>query len=175
MNTLDVQSGSQLIEKHHGIVIDLNEIDFEDAVFKHIYAEGNTNSVFQFESGGMKSMLKDFKPTCFETSILLVAALSSGANAIFIEYHSRKHYKKKTIWCIKIPELEPILSTTYGGIIYQEQVMKIFQSLAGYSLGQADMVRRAMSKKKEEKLKMERHAFIYGNCNEILLDAFKII
>lgn len=162
LNTLDVQSDClQLIEKHHGIVIDLNEIDFEDAVFKHIYAEGNTNSVFQFESGGMKSMLKDFKPTCFEDLILLVAAYRPGPMQFLPDIIARKHKKKPLVY--KVPELEPILSTTYGGIIYQEQVMKIFQSLAGYSLGQADMVRRAMSKKKEEKLKMERHAFIYGD------------
>ena len=162
LNTLDVQSDClQLIEKHHGIVIDLNEIDFEDAVFKHIYAEGNTNSVFQFESDGMKSMLKDFKPTCFEDLILLVAAYRPGPMQFLPDIIARKHKKKPLVY--KVPELEPILSTTYGGIIYQEQVMKIFQSLAGYSLGQADMVRRAMSKKKEEKLKMERHAFIYGD------------
>lgn len=162
LNTLDVLSDClQLVEKHHGIAIDIDHIEFEEDVFREIYAKGNTNSVFQFESSGMKSMLKEFQPTCFEDLILLVAAYRPGPMQFLPDIIARKHHRIPLTYRIK--ELEPILATTYGGIIYQEQVMQIFQSLAGYSLGQADLVRRAMSKKKEEKLKVERTAFVYGD------------
>lgn len=162
LNTQDIISETlQLIERHHGICIDINEIEFESEVFKYIYSTGHTNSIFQFESSGMKNMLKTFKPDCFEDLIILVAMYRPGPMQ-FIPGVIEVKNKRKSME-ITIPQLLPILQPTYGAIIYQEQVMEIFQKLAGYSLGQADLVRRAMSKKKEEKLIMERNAFVYGD------------
>lgn len=162
LNTLDIESVCvQLVKKHHGISVDLNAIPFEPEVFEKIYASGNTNGVFQVESDGMKQMLRDFKPTCFEDIILLVAAYRPGPMQYLPNVIAVKNGKKEVSY--KHPMLESILSTTYGATIYQEQVMQIFQKLSGYSLGGADLVRRAMSKKKLEKLAHERQAFIYGD------------
>lgn len=164
LNTLDIESVCvQLIKKHHGVSVDLNSIPFEPEVFEKIYASGNTNGVFQVESDGMKQMLRDFKPTCFEDIILLVAAYRPGPMQYLPDVIAVKNGRKEVSY--KHPMLESILSTTYGATIYQEQVMQIFQKLAGYSLGGADLVRRAMSKKKMEKLAHERQAFIYGDAD----------
>lgn len=162
LNTQDCISDClQLIERHHGIVIDIADIPFESEVFQHIFATGHTNSVFQFESAGMKSMLKRFKPNSIEDLILLVAMYRPGPMQ-YMEHVIAVKNKEEPL-DIKIEQLKPLLEPTYGSIIYQEDVMKIFQILAGYSLGQADLVRRAMSKKKEEKLKKERKAFLFGD------------
>lgn len=145
-----------------GIFIDIHKIPLDDEkVFKEIFAKANTNSVFQFESAGMKQMLKRFKPTTFEDLILLVSMFRPGPMQYLDNVIDIKNGVKPVTYLVK--ELEPILSTTYGAIAYQEQVMQIFQSLAGYSLGQADNVRRAMSKKKKSVLAAERNAFIYGD------------
>ena len=150
-----------LILKHTGSAVDINTIPFEDVVFSGIYSTGRTNSVFQFESAGMKKMLQRFQPSCFEDIILLVAAYRPGPMQYLDDIIAVKQGTKPIHY--DIPELEPILSETYGAVIYQEQVMRIFQDLAGYSLGGADLVRRAMSKKKMDKLKKERKAFLYGD------------
>ncbi len=150
-----------LIKKNYGISINLDNLPFEPEVFTEIYAKGRTNSVFQVESEGMKKMMKEFHPTCFSDIILLIAMYRPGPMQFIPNIVAVKHGEKELTY--KAPELEEILKDTYGAISYQEQVMQIFQKLAGYSLGQADMVRRAMSKKKEEKLKIERQAFIYGD------------
>lgn len=162
LSTLDFISDCQhLVKKHHNVSIDINKIPFEAEVFENIYARGNTNSVFQFESDGMKSMLKEFKPTCFEDLIILVACYRPGPMQYLEDIIAVKNGRKKPSY--KTPELEEILCTTYGAIVYQEQVMQLFQKLAGYSLGGADMVRRAMSKKKEKVLLMEKKAFVDGD------------
>ena len=162
VSTLDCISDCiQMIQKYKNISIDINKIEFEEEVFKFIYSTGLTNSVFQFESGGMKNMLKEFKPTCFEDLIILVACYRPGPMQYLEDIIAIKNGKKRVSY--KHQMLEPILSKTYGATVYQEQVMQIFQTLAGYSLGGADLVRRAMSKKKTEKLEIERTAFIYGD------------
>lgn len=162
LNTLDVISDClQLILEHKGVCIDIDKIAYEPEVFREIYAKGKTNSVFQFESEGMKSMLTRFCPDSYEDLIILVAMFRPGPLQYIDSVIDVKHGKKPLTYLTK--ELEPILSRTYGSIVYQEEVMQIFQSLAGYSFGQADLVRRAMSKKKEEKLKKERSAFVYGD------------
>lgn len=150
-----------LVKQNHGITIDLDHLPFEPEVFQSIYASGQTNSVFQVESAGMKNMLQEFQPTCFEDIILLVSMYRPGPMQFIPNIIAVKHGEKKVSY--KTPELEAILGSTYGAIAYQEQVMEIFQTLAGYSLGQADLVRRAMAKKKEEKLKIEKNAFLYGD------------
>lgn len=162
LNTLDcITDAIYLVWKRKGISIDVDQIPLEDEVFREIYAKGYTNSVFQFESSGMKKMLQDFQPTCFEDIILLIAAYRPGPMQFLDYIIDVKQGRKKPEYLT--PELEPILSSTYSAIIYQEQVMEIFKELAGYSLGQADLVRRAMSKKKTEKLQIERKAFIEGD------------
>lgn len=157
----------QEIMKNKGEVIDQYHLPFEDEVFKNIFAEGDTNFVFQFESAGMKRMLKEFKPTCFEDIILLVACYRPGPMQFLQdEGNSVNVIKVKngiTPVTYLVPELEPILKDTYGGIIYQEQVMTICVQLAGYSIAQADEVRRYMSKKKTDKLEHEKPVFIYGD------------
>lgn len=162
LNTLDcITDTLHQVWDRHGIAVDLDHLPFEPDVFREIYAAGNTNSVFQFESPGMKQMLREFRPTCFEDLILLVAAYRPGPMQFLDHIIAVKHGKEPETY--RTPELEPILSKTYSAIIYQEQVMQIFKDLAGYSLGQADLVRRAMSKKKMEKLQVERKAFIEGD------------
>ncbi len=163
LKTLDVINGCiKAVAERTGKTIDPMEIPMDDAeVFSEIFAKGNTNSVFQFESSGMKSMLKRFKPDKFDDLILLVAAYRPGP----LQYLDGVIDAKtgKTPITYQTPELEDILDVTYGYPIYQEQVMAIFQKLAGYTLGGADLVRRFMSKKKFDKLVHEREAFINGD------------
>ena len=162
LNNLDIITETlRFIKKRHGVSIDAETVPIESEVLKHIFASGMTNAVFQFESSGMKSMLKQFKPDCFEDLILLVAAYRPGPMQYLPKIIDIKNKRAKLTFLV--PELESILGNTYGSIIYQEQVMQIFQNLAGYSLGQADLVRRAMSKKKTEVLLKERESFVNGD------------
>lgn len=152
----------RMIWKNRGIKINPDkDIIEEKKVIKAICASGKTNSVFQLESGGMKQMLQKFGPDSFEDLILLVAAYRPGPMDYIPKMIEVKHGKRGLTYATS--ELEPILSKTYGCIIYQEQVQQIFQKLAGYSLAQADIVRRAMSKKKDKVLLAERNSFIHGD------------
>lgn len=162
LKTLDIITETiRNIKKNTGLVINPLELDVNDKkVYKDIFQKGNTNSVFQFESAGMKQMLKRFKPECFEDLIILVSMFRPGPLQFIDGVIDVKNGKKPEYLT---PELEPILGKTYGAIVYQEQVMEIFQKLAGYTLGGADMVRRYMSKKKQDKLAHERQAFIFGD------------
>ncbi len=145
-----------------GKAIDIDRIPMDDEeVYREIFAKANTNSVFQFESDGMKNMLKGFKPESIFDLTLLVAMYRPGPMQFLEDVINVKSGKKRAVYLT--PELKPILQNTYGSITYQEQVQEIFKQLAGYSLGQADLVRRAMSKKKEKLLKAEREAFINGD------------
>lgn len=162
LNTLDVISDClNLVLQYRNLSVDINRIPFDEEVFSEIYSKGLTNSVFQFESDGMKSMLREFRPTSFEDLILLVAAYRPGPMQYLEDIIEVKHGRKPLTY--KTPELEEILKDTYGAVIYQEQVMRIFQKLAGYSLGGADLIRRAMSKKKTDVLEKERLVFINGD------------
>ncbi len=149
------------IKERHGKSINPETLDIDPAVLANIYATGKTNNVFQFESGGMKQMLKRFGPTSIFDILLLNAAYRPGPMQYLDGIVNVKNGRTPITYLI--PELEPILSNTYGAIIYQEQVMRIFQDLAGYSLGGADLVRRFMSKKKYSKLAHERESFIHGD------------
>ena len=149
-----------------------DELLKDKAVMQHIFDKGLTQGVFQFESDGMKKMLKDFHPDTFEDLILLVAAYRPGPMQYLPEIIARKQHMddpvrhpdepKKTI-DIDNPVLNEILAPTYGCMIYQEQVMKVCTDLSGYSLGQADIVRKAMSKKHLDEIEKERKSFIYGD------------
>lgn len=150
------------IYERTGKAIDIDQIPLNDStVFSAIYSKGKTNSIFQFQSQGMKRMLKSFKPDNIFDLILLVAMYRPGPMQYLTDMVKTKQGKRSIHF--KVSQLEPILKDTYGGIAYQEQVQEIFKLAAGYSLGQADLVRRAMSKKSEEILEKERNTFIYGD------------
>ena len=131
-----------------GLRLDIESVPFEDAVFSEIFARGRTNSMFQFESSGMKELLKNFRPSSFEDLILLVAAYRPGPMQYLDDIIAVKHGRKKPQYLV--PQFKEILEPTYGSPIYQEQIMQIFNKVAGFSLGEADIIRRAMSKKKME-------------------------
>ncbi|PIP78848.1 MAG: DNA polymerase III subunit alpha [Gammaproteobacteria bacterium CG22_combo_CG10-13_8_21_14_all_40_8] len=142
--------------------IDISKISLEDELTYHLLQQGNTTSVFQLESGGMKKLIKQLKPSTFEDIVALVALyrpgpLGAGMDQDFV---NRKHGIEK----VEYPHesLEEILKPTYGTILYQEQVMQIAQVLAGYSLGGADILRRAMGKKKAEVMEQQKRIFIDG-------------
>ena len=135
-----------------------------DAATYEMLAAGRTSGVFQLESSGMTGVCVSLKPQNIEDITALIALYRPGPMESIPKFIACKHDPKKVTYLI--PQLEPILSITYGCIVYQEQVIKIFQELAGYSLGQADMVRRAMSKKKAAVMEKERQNFIYGNADE---------
>lgn len=140
--------------------IDINEIPIDDAGVYKMFSRGQTEGIFQFESSGMKQMLTNLKPTTLEDLIAATSLYRPGpASQIdtFVENSKKKNNIK-----YETPLLEPILNNTYGCIVYQEQVMQIFRDLAGYSFGRADVVRRAMSKKKHDVMEQERETFIAG-------------
>lgn len=140
--------------------IDINKINIDDEKVYSLFSKGLTEGVFQFESSGMKRMLMNLKPKRLEDLIAATSLYRPGpANQIdtFVDNsHNPSHIKYLT------PQLKPILENTYGCVVYQEQVMQIFRELAGYSYGRADIVRRAMSKKKLDVMEKERTAFISG-------------
>lgn len=134
------------IKRNKGLVVDIEKVPVDKDVLKYIFSAGQTNSVFQFESGGMKSMLKRFKPSSMEDLILLVAAYRPGPMQYLDHIIDVKNGREKPEYIAN--GLKEILAPTYGYTIYQEQVMEIFHKIAGFSLGEADVVRRAMGKKK---------------------------
>jgi DNA polymerase-3 subunit alpha len=140
--------------------ININDISIDDQKVYNIFSRGQTEGIFQFESGGMKQMLMSLKPSALEDLIAATSLYRPGpASQIntFVENSQNKNNIK-----YDTPMLEPILKNTYGCMVYQEQVMQIFRSLAGYSYGRADVVRRAMSKKKHDVMEQERSTFVQG-------------
>ena len=132
-----------------------------DPATYEMLGKGSTMGVFQLESAGITNVVTGLRPQSIEDITAVVALYRPGPMQSIPRYIECRHHPEKVTY--KHPLLEPILSVTYGCMIYQEQVMQVFQSLAGYSLGKADMVRRAMSKKKMKELEKERVNFIYGN------------
>ncbi|ABP67412.1 DNA polymerase III, alpha subunit [Caldicellulosiruptor saccharolyticus DSM 8903] len=155
-----IQNTLELIKKHRKIEIDLDKIDYNDRSVYQFISEGNTNGVFQLESSGMKQFMKELKPENLEDIIAGISLFRPGPMDQIPVYIQNKNNKEKIEYLH--PKLEPILNVTYGCIVYQEQVMQIFRELAGYSLGRADLVRRAMAKKKADILMEERDRFIEG-------------
>ena len=143
---------------------DIEEIPLDDDATFKMMGEGFTDGVFQFESDGMKSVLRKFRPETLEDLIAIISLYRPGPMDSIPRYIHNRHNPKDVKYDTSL--LEPILDVTYGCIVYQEQVMQIFRTLAGYSLGRADIVRRAMSKKKHDVLAHERNAFIYGEKDE---------
>lgn len=152
----------KLIKKRHNIDIDINNITLDDKKTYKMLTKGETAGVFQLESSGMKKLVRDLKPTVFEDLGALVALFRPGPleSGMVTDFVERKHGRQKITYAH--PLLEPILKDTYGTIVYQEQIMQIFQTLAGYSLGQADMVRRMMGKKKLDEMAKQKSLFIDG-------------
>jgi len=148
------------IEKHHGIAINIDKIPLDDKKTFELVCKGKTSGVFQLESDGLKDVLRKLQPEKFEDIIAVNALyrpgpLGSGMVDDFIE---RRHGRQKITYIFK--ELAPILEETYGIIVYQEQVMKIASAIAGYSLGESDLLRRAMGKKKAEEMEKQGSLFI---------------
>ncbi len=141
----------------------VNKIPLDDSETMKMMGSGRTEGVFQFESGGMKSVLQSLRPETIEDLIAIISLYRPGPMDSIPKYIENRHHPEKIKY--KTELLRPILDVTYGCIVYQEQVMQIFRSLAGYSLGRADIVRRAMAKKKHDVMQKERSAFIYGAKN----------
>ncbi len=142
---------------------DISRVPFDDAKTYRLLCDAKTDGVFQLESGGMKSVISRLSPTCFEDIIACIALFRPGPMDSIDKFIARKHGEESVSY--NIPELKEILDVTYGCIVYQEQVMQICRCLAGYSYARADIVRRAMSKKKAEAMNAERSAFVIGCVN----------
>ena len=142
----------------------INEIDYNDKEVLDMIGSGHCEGIFQLESSGMKSFMKELKPTCLEDMIAGISLYRPGPMDFIPKYIEGKNNPDKITYAT--PELEPILAPTYGCIVYQEQVMQIVRDLAGYTMGRSDLVRRAMSKKKHHVMEVERHNFVYGNPEE---------
>ena len=156
----DIQNTLEYIKEGLGIDIDFNKIGVDVPEAYQLISSGDTDAVFQLEQGGMKKFMKDLQPNCLEDLIAGISLYRPGPMDFIPKYIENKHHPEKIVY--DTPYLEPILKNSYGVIIYQEQVMQIFQQLAGYSLGQADLVRRAMAKKKKKELMEQKDKFIYG-------------
>ncbi|WP_417046045.1 DNA polymerase III subunit alpha [Enterocloster sp.] len=156
-----IQNAVHLAEKDYGISIDIDHIDFDDKRVLESIGTGRTEGVFQLESGGMKSFMKELKPENLEDIIAGISLYRPGPMDFIPRYLKGKNDKSSITY--ECPLLEPILSPTYGCIVYQEQVMQIVRDLAGYTMGRSDLVRRAMSKKKTAVMEKERQNFVYGN------------
>jgi DNA polymerase-3 subunit alpha len=153
----------KLIQQTRGELIDLNTITLQDqTTYEKVFHTGLTSGVFQFESHGMRDVLRRYKPTTIEDLTALNALYRPGPiQGGMIDYFiDRKHGRKKIEY--ELPELEEILKDTFGVIVYQEHVMQIANRLAGYSMGEADLLRRAMGKKKPEEMAKQRERFIQG-------------
>ncbi len=155
-----IQRVVRLIKEQHNIQLSITKLPLDDKRTFALISAGETSGVFQLESSGLKDVLRRLQPACFEDIIAVNALyrpgpLGSGMVDDFIE---RKHGRQKITYLF--PELEPILQETYGVIVYQEQVMKIASAIAGYSLGESDILRRAMGKKKAEEMDAQKAIFI---------------
>ena len=151
-----------MIKQNRGIDLDLTTLPLDDAPTYALFARGDTTGIFQFESHGMRDILKRYQPTQIEDLTALNALYRPGPiqGGMIDEFIGRKQGKKKVTY--DLPELEEILSETWGVIVFQEQVMKIANRLAGYSLGDADILRSAMGKKKADVMAAQREKFLAG-------------
>ena len=156
-----IQNAVELAQKSTGRKIDINQIDYNDKEVLDSIGSGRTDGVFQLESAGMKSFMKELKPQSLEDIIAGISLYRPGPMDFIPQYIKGKNNPGTITY--DCPQLEPILAPTYGCIVYQEQVMQIVRDLAGYTLGRSDLLRRAMSKKKGDVMQRERQNFVYGN------------
>ncbi len=159
-----IQNAARMAQKDTGAVIDMDHIDYNDPAVLSSIGTGRTDGVFQLESGGMKSFMKELKPQSLEDVIAGISLYRPGPMDFIPKYIKGKNNPGSITY--DCPQLETILSPTYGCIVYQEQVMQIVRELGGYTMGRSDLVRRAMSKKKQYVMEQERRNFTYGNPEE---------
>ena len=159
-----IQNAVGLAEKSTGKKIDIDCIDYDDKAVLNSIGTGRTDGIFQLESAGMKSFMKELKPQSLEDIIAGISLYRPGPMDFIPQYIKGKNDVNAITY--DCPQLKPILEPTYGCIVYQEQVMQIVRDLAGYTLGRSDLVRRAMSKKKGDVMIKERQNFVYGNEEE---------
>ena len=159
-----IKNAVENVKKTTGITIDIDNVNYNDPAVLASIGTGRTDGVFQLESGGMKNFMKELKPKSLEDIIAGISLYRPGPMDFIPKYIKGKNSDEEITY--SCPELEPILSPTYGCIVYQEQVMQIVRDLGGYTLGRSDLVRRAMSKKKQYVMEQERKNFIYGNEQE---------
>lgn len=159
-----IQNAVRIIEKTTGKPLDMETIDYDDKEVLHSIGTGKTDGIFQLESAGMKNFMKELKPQNLEDIIAGISLYRPGPMDFIPRYIAGKNNHGSITYLTH--QLEPILKATYGCIVYQEQVMQIVRDLGGYTLGRSDLVRRAMSKKKQSVMEKERENFVYGNPEE---------
>ncbi len=159
-NLSDIKACLRYVKKNHGVDIDFDTCTYDDPNVYKLISTGDTEGIFQIESGGFQSFMRELQPTCLEDIIAAVSLYRPGPMDSIPRYVHNKHHPEDTTY--DHPILEPILKVTYGCIVYQEQVMRVCQDMGGFTLGQADMVRRAMGKKKLEEMQKMKGKFIYG-------------
>jgi len=151
----------KLIERYRGVKLRVEDLPMDDPkTYESIFSKAYTSGVFQFESAGMRDILRRYQPDRVEDLIALNALYRPGPMDMIDDFIDRKHGRKEVIY--DVPEMKEILQETYGVMVYQEQVMQISNSIAGYSLGDADLLRRAMGKKKVEEMALHRERFVAG-------------
>ncbi len=159
-----IKEAVKAVKQNTGEKIDLDGLDYNDINVFNFIGTGKTDGIFQLESAGMKNFMKELKPKNLEDVIAGISLYRPGPMDFIPVYIKGKNSKGDIKY--DCPQLEPILAPTYGCIVYQEQVMQIVRDLGGYTLGRSDMVRRAMSKKKQDVMEKERNSFVYGNKEE---------
>ncbi len=159
-----IEDAAKMAEQSYGVHLDMDHIDYDDKQVLASIGTGKTDGMFQIESSGMKSFMKELKPKSLEDIIAGISLYRPGPMDFIPQYIRGKDHPETISY--DCPQLEEILEPTYGCIVYQEQVMQIVQRLAGYTLGRSDLVRRAMSKKKAKVMEKERQNFVYGNEEE---------
>lgn len=164
LRTLTVIQNAEKLIRRKVNDFDIGKIDYNDRGVLDMIGLGRTEGVFQLESGGMKNFMKELKPDSLEDMIAGISLYRPGPMDFIPKYIKGKNNPDSITYAC--PQLEHILAPTYGCIVYQEQVMQIVRDLAGYTLGRSDLVRRAMSKKKQYVMEKERQNFIYGNEEE---------
>ena len=164
LRTLTVIQNAERLAKKLNPDFNIENIDFNEKKVFDLIGSGRTEGIFQLESAGMKSFMKELKPQNIEDIIAGISLYRPGPMEFIPKYIKGKNDRESIVY--DCPQLEPILKPTYGCIVYQEQVMQIVRDLAGYTLGRSDLLRRAMSKKKAYVMEKERHNFIFGNEEE---------
>lgn len=159
-----IRDAVRLVEKSTGEHIDIDNIDYDDKGVLGLMGSGRTEGIFQLESAGMKSFMKELKPQSLEDITAGISLYRPGPMDFIPKYIAGKSNQNNISY--RTPELQHILEPTYGCIVYQEQVMQIVRDLGGYTLGRSDLVRRAMSKKKQHVMEVERENFVNGNPEE---------
>ncbi|MHC1722965.1 MAG: DNA polymerase III subunit alpha [Aminipila sp.] len=159
-----IRDALEMIEANHGVQIDFSRMTYDDPKPFNMIASGNTQGVFQLESAGMTQFMKNLSPDCFEDIVAGISLYRPGPMGSIPTYIANKKYPEEIEYLHE--SLEPILSVTYGCLVYQEQVMQIVRDLAGYTYGRSDLVRRAMGKKKMDVMLQEKEYFIHGKEDE---------